>query len=266
MNTVLALPPSKPGLGLGTLRFQLGVDLGDACQNVGLFFLQFRVLALDARRVPVAADRLEDVLGPCALGRRHVDVVAGVAALGLGDLRRGRGIGPSTGPSTGRRPARSARDAGTERAEAGTDRADSWASRCSADRTLLLAEPGGWAALCASRASRVKKGGLSGPDTSKATASQDVSRGVGRRTPLGLDRAPSAGPRNLSSFLYCSRRAARPIVSSWYMVAYAMRRLVRLGSCLRCCPRLSSLAMDARALGQQRRVRWVQRQSMCAEP
>ena len=30
-------------------------------------------------------------------------------------------------------------------------------------------------------ASRVKKGGLSGPDTSKATASQDVSRGVGRR-------------------------------------------------------------------------------------
>ena len=122
-------------------------------------------------------------------------------------------------------------DAGTERAEAGTDRAVPGLLR-SADRTLLLAEPGGWAASCASNASRVKKGGLSGPDTSKATASQDVSRGVGRLMLLGLDRAPSAGPLNLSSFLYCSRRAARPIVSSWYMVAYAMRRLVRLGSCL----------------------------------
>ena len=83
--------------------------------------------------------------------------------------------------------------------------------------TLLLAEGGTWAASCASNASLVKKGGLSGPLTSKATASQDVSRGVGLLKLLGLDRAPSAGPLSLSSFLYCSRRAARPIVSSWYM-------------------------------------------------
>ena len=55
MNTVLALPPSKPGLGLGTLRFELGVDLGDAREDVGLFSLELRVLALDARRVPVAS-------------------------------------------------------------------------------------------------------------------------------------------------------------------------------------------------------------------
>ena len=62
MNTVLALPPPEAGLGLATLRFQLGVDLGDAREDVGLLFLQFRVLALDARRVPVAAHGLEDVL------------------------------------------------------------------------------------------------------------------------------------------------------------------------------------------------------------
>ena len=117
-------------------------------------------------------------------------------------------------------------EAGTLRAEAGTERPVSCPERAaaggllrSADRTLLLAEPGGWAALCASRASLVKNGGLSGPDTSSATASQDVSRGVGRLMLLGLERAPSAGPRSLSSFLYCSRRAARPIVSSWYIVS-----------------------------------------------
>ena len=61
MNTVLALPPSKPGLGLGTLRFQLRIHFSDARKDVGLFFLQFRVFALDARRVPVAADGLEDI-------------------------------------------------------------------------------------------------------------------------------------------------------------------------------------------------------------
>ena len=104
-----------------------------------------------------------------------------------------------------------------ERAVCCPDRADGGPLR-SADRTLLRAEAGTWAALCASSASRVKKGGLSGPDTSNATASQDESRGVGLLKLLGLDRAPSAGPLNLSSFLYCSRRAARPIVSSWYIV------------------------------------------------
>ena len=87
VDAVLALPPSKPGLGLATLRFELGVDLGDACQNVSFLFLELRVLPFDARRVPVAADRLEDVFTSCGLGRRHVDVVAGVAPLGLGDLR-----------------------------------------------------------------------------------------------------------------------------------------------------------------------------------
>ena len=101
MNTVLALPPTKTGLGLGALRFELGIDFSDACQNISFFFLKLRVLAFHARRVPVAAHGLEDVLGPRGLRGRHVDVVAGVAPLGLGDFRRCRGPGRS-----GRQPRR----------------------------------------------------------------------------------------------------------------------------------------------------------------